>query len=341
MSQTKIALSIVPSAEHFLLGHPESPNRFRHFENLFDSPFHNVLSRVPSASLEMKVAERVHTPQYLAHLKNSTEGFLDYGDTYATQGSFEAALLASGTTVATLEALINGEEDQAIALVRPPGHHASKEQAGGFCLLNNIAIAARHAQALNFRKVLIYDFDVHHGNGTQDIFEKDPDVYYISSHQEGIYPLTGHINETGIGLGKGKTVNITLPAGSGDQTLELISSRLLKPIVAQFRPDIILISAGFDGHWRDPLAGLQFTRYGYYRLTQQLKSIADEYCGGRLFFVLEGGYDPDTLYHCIVAVLDALLGNSPPDKSDEQLNRFEVSNQERIEVIERIHRISS
>lgn len=339
MTATKIALAVVPSEEHFLIGHPESPARFQHFENLFDLPFQEDLVHIPSKSLEVETAKLVHTAEYLDYLKESSGGFLDYGDTYATPNSFESALEACGSTLSVVDYVLNNESAYGFALVRPPGHHASKQTPGGFCLINNIAVAARYAQSQNHRKVMIYDFDVHHGNGTQYIFEEDPSVLYISSHQEGIYPLTGYMEETGVGSGEGSIVNIPLPSRSGDKTLELISSRILKPLAQRHQPDLLLISAGFDGHWRDPLANLQFTMQGYHQLARDLAAIADEYCRGHLAFVLEGGYQPDSLYQSIAVTLYGLRGDSIPDWALETPTHPEVSNTSRIEMVEKLHQI--
>jgi acetoin utilization deacetylase AcuC-like enzyme len=184
----------------------------------------------------------------------------------------------------------------------------------GFCLFNNIAIAARRAQARGLERVMIVDFDVHHGNGTQDAFYADPSVLYISSHQWGIYPGTGRAEETGIGGGKGFNLNIPLPAGAGDAAFDHIADEIIAPAAARFAPQMILVSAGFDAHWADPLASLQLSTTGYFRLARALVALADELCAGRLVFTLEGGYHTGALADSVCAVLHALLGDdSAPD----------------------------
>jgi acetoin utilization deacetylase AcuC-like enzyme len=182
----------------------------------------------------------------------------------------------------------------------------------GFCLINNIAVAARAAQEAGARRVWIYDFDVHHGNGTQAIFDADPDVFYVSSHQAGIYPGTGHRDEMGIGPGLGTTINIPLPAGAGPVAFQKIASEILAPSAERFQPDLIMVSAGFDAHWKDPLAGLQMTSEAYFRLAQHLVGIAAARCRGRVVFVTEGGYDPGVVTAGVDAILRAVLPDGRP-----------------------------
>ena len=240
-------------------------------------------------------------------------GFVDYGDTYVTPASYQAALEAAGGAIAIVTAVAEGRASSGFALVRPPGHHASATRASGFCLMNNIAIATRYAQSLGFHRVMIVDFDVHHGNGTQDLFEQDPSVLYLSTHQSGIYPGTGGLNEVGRGEGTGSVVNIPLPPRAGDQAFASITELVIAPVAERFSPDILLISAGFDAHWNDPLAGLQLTNSGYSELGKSLVELAETLCQGRIIYLLEGGYDPQDLYDNIMAIMHTLAGVSPPD----------------------------
>jgi acetoin utilization deacetylase AcuC-like enzyme len=238
-------------------------------------------------------------------------GYVDSAPTYIVPESFDVACLSAGGAIRAVDAVLNGETLAAFALVRPPGHHAEPDQPMGFCLFNNVAIAARHAlQQPGVERVLIVDFDVHHGNGTQDIFYADPAVLFISSHQEGIYPFTGALDETGAGAGKGYNINVPLPDGAGDQAFERLSAEVIEPAAARFKPNLVLVSAGFDAHWLDPLAGLQLTLKGYAQLARDLAQIAQEACDGRLALTLEGGYHLAALTGGVVTVLRTLLGET-------------------------------
>jgi acetoin utilization deacetylase AcuC-like enzyme len=239
-------------------------------------------------------------------------GYIDYAPTYVTTESFEAALDAAGATTQIVEAVAAGEARAGLALVRPPGHHATPTRAMGFCLLNNAALAARRAQALGLRRVMVVDFDVHHGNGTQAATETDPDILYLSTHQQGIYPGSGMMEDTGSGAGAGSVVNIPLPGGAGDQAFAQIASRVIVPLSDRFEPQIVLISAGFDAHWRDPLAGLQLSISGFHALGRSLAEIARRHCEGRIVLVLEGGYDPDVVAQGTLALGLALAGRELP-----------------------------
>ncbi|MGH2605719.1 MAG: histone deacetylase family protein [Anaerolineales bacterium] len=327
-----LAVSLVSSPEHSLAGHPEDPRRFAGLDGLLDGFAGATLLRLPPVEDARPAAARVHSGAYLERLEAACRrgpALVDPAPTYVTRASFESAMRAAGGTLAVLEAIHTGRAAAGIALVRPPGHHATSDQAMGFCLLNNIAIAARAARELGFARILIVDFDVHHGNGTQAVTESDPDVLFVSMHQEGIYPGTGHWTETGSGPGEGSVVNIPLPAAAGDAAFGLIASRLLAPLARRHRPDLFLVSAGFDAHWRDPLASLQLTLGGYHRLARELISLAGALAGGRIVFVTEGGYDPDVVTEGVSAILSGLadvpqfedrLGPAPfPEPDVEEL----------------------
>jgi acetoin utilization deacetylase AcuC-like enzyme len=236
-------------------------------------------------------------------------------DTYLTAGSLDAALMAAGATVQAVEAVVTGQASNAFALVRPPGHHATPTRSMGFCLFNNIAIAAHHAfDQLGIDRVAIVDYDVHHGNGTQDCFYDDGRVLFCSTHASPLYPETGEAHEHGYESGYGTTLNVPLPHGTGDLGLCQVYDQILLPAIRDFTPQLILVSAGFDGHWADPLGPLAISVAGYAALTQRLVSLAEEICGGRIVLVLEGGYDPPALSACVVAALRVLLGRDPgPD----------------------------
>ncbi len=304
-----LAVSLVPSPEHALAGHPEAPGRFAGLSALLDGFEGATLLRLAPAEGARRAAALVHDGAYLERLQAACRrgpALIDPAPTYVTPASFESALHAAGGALAVLEAIESGRAAAGIALVRPPGHHAPADQAMGFCLLNNVAIAARSARQFGFPRILIVDFDVHHGNGTQAITESDPDLLFVSTHQEGIYPGTGHWRETGSGAGEGSVVNVPLPPGAGDAAFDLIASRLLAPLARRHRPDLILVSAGFDAHWRDPLAGLQLTIGGYHRVVRHLISLAGELAGGRIVFVTEGGYDPEVVTEGVSAILSGL-----------------------------------
>ncbi len=315
MTTAPIAVTVVPSPEHNSSGHPENVERFQHFSRLDSAPFASRLLRLPPRHAVEADLTHVHPPAYLRALQDAISrgpGYIDYAPTYVTQASYEAALAAAGGTLLVAEAVARGEAGAGFALVRPPGHHATPTQAMGFCLVNNIAVTTRRVQELGFRRVMIVDFDVHHGNGTQAAFERDPNVLFLSTHQSGIYPGSGYLNETGVGEGAGTVINIPLPAGAGDRAFAEIFDRIVGPAAELFRPEFLMASAGFDAHWADPLAGLQLTCSGFYHLALALTDLARRLCGGRLVFVLEGGYDPEALASSVLAVLTAAAGLPAP-----------------------------
>jgi len=303
--------TLVPSPDHVLEGHPESPRRFQFFDQIFTPPLSDSLQYIEPVSAALDAVTCVHPENYVRALEQAAKqgpGFVDYGDTYVTPASYQAALLAAGGSLEIVSRVARGEAGCGFALIRPPGHHATCTKAMGFCLLNNIAIAARHAQSQGMERILIVDFDVHHGNGTQDIFERDAQVFYLSTHQSGIYPGTGFVEETGVDDGENTNVNVPLPPRAGDEAFARIFTEILEPLCERVAPDLILVSAGFDAHWNDPLAGLQLTTRGYHRLGVLLKNYADTYSMGRLIYCLEGGYDPEALRDNVRAILLATQG---------------------------------
>ena len=252
---------------------------------------------------------QVHDPRLLQLVQMASQrapAALD-PDTVVSSDSFHAALKAVAGTLAAADAVMSGQLSQVFCAVRPPGHHAESHRSMGFCLFNNVAILARYLQQHHgLDNILIIDWDVHHGNGTQHIFEDDPSVFYFSTHQYPFYPGTGATTETGTGRGKGYTMNVPLPAGTGDETYIDVFEHQLLPRALDYGPDCVLISAGFDAHYADPLAHMHVTEAGYRRLTQVVKEIAATCCEQRLIAVLEGGYNLDALGRSVEAHVEEL-----------------------------------
>ncbi len=286
----------------------------------------------------------VHQEQYISHIQEVAQkggGWLD-ADTVMSSDSYEAARYAAGGVIRAVEAVMAGEIASAFALVRPPGHHATSRRAMGFCLFNNIAIATRHALAqYKLERILIIDFDVHHGNATHEAFYDNPQVMYISTHQYPFYPGTGDFKETGGGAAKGTTINIPLPAGCGDGEYLPVFEQVIVPAAKRFQPQLILVSAGYDNHWADPLALMQVSVTGFAQMARVIKGLADELCGGRLVFTLEGGYNLNALAASVKATFDVLLGNTAIDDPLGQSPRsFGAPNIGRlIEAIKEIHKL--
>ena len=300
---------------HTFPDHPENAARLTAIDEALDSPAlglreHLLALRPEPASRELIAA--AHSPAYidaLAEAMAQAPGYVDAAPTYIVPESFEVARLAAGGAIRAARAVLAGEAGSAFALVRPPGHHAVPNQPMGFCLFNNVAIAARYAQSQwGIERVMIVDFDVHHGNGTQDIFYDDGTVLFVSTHQDGIYPGTGQLDEIGAGAGRGANLNLPLPAGAGDAAFERLFQEVIEPAADRFEPRLVMVSAGFDAHWLDPLASLQLTLSGYARMTARLMSMAERHSEGRIVFVLEGGYHPAALAGGVSTVLRSLLG---------------------------------
>jgi acetoin utilization deacetylase AcuC-like enzyme len=257
---------------------------------------------------------RVHDPEYLRKLELACRRgdlALDAEDTYLSKDSYTIALLSAGGAIAGTDAVMAGRADRVFCAVRPPGHHAGRGEGMGFCLLNNVAVAARHVQARHgISRVAIIDWDVHHGNGTQSIFLEDPFVFFFSIHEHPtfLYPGTGRRWETGKGAGEGTTLNAPMSPGAGDEEYKEAFVDLLAPAMERFRPEIIFVSAGFDAHKNDPLADMQVTDAGFRFMSRFAADLADEHCGGRLVSVLEGGYELPMLASCTELHIRELMG---------------------------------
>jgi len=297
--------------EHDTGNHVENSQRLvammSHLEETRTKEKLTLLSPRPATVEEL---EMVHRPEYISYIESNAErggGWLD-PDTVMCSRSYEVALYAAGGVLTAVEAVMKGKVDSAFALVRPPGHHATHNRAMGFCIFNNVAVAAKFALAnFNLNRVLIADFDVHHGNGTQDSFYADPKVLYFSTHQYPFYPGTGSVGETGTGEGKGFTVNFPMTAGWGDEEYLSAFSEVLVPVARRFQPQLILVSAGFDPHWADSLAMMQVTITGFAHMVRVLKELAIELCQGRLILALEGGYNLEVAGCSTRATFDVLL----------------------------------
>ncbi|MBW2382110.1 MAG: histone deacetylase [Deltaproteobacteria bacterium] len=295
-------------------GHPERPERLRAVSRAIARDEGRIARIAPRMADPVEIL-RVHDRDHLAHVERAAARapiHLD-PDTYLSEASFAVASLAAGSTVEAARRVARGEARSALAAVRPPGHHAEADRAMGFCIFNNVAIAARALQQdEGLAKILILDWDVHHGNGTQHSFAADPSILYVSTHQFPHYPGTGNFAEVGTGKGEGATVNIPMPAGCGDSEYLGALQRILAPIACRFAPELILVSCGFDAHRDDPLASMEIGRNGYLAMTRLLRELAEELCGGRIVFVLEGGYAESGLIDGTTALLEAMLEETPP-----------------------------
>lgn len=296
--------------------HPESPDRLqalhRHFDEVGILPL--LLPVTPDYPDDGEIL-RVHDPAYLRRLEMACRRgdlTLDAEDTYLDKNSYSIALLSAGGAIAGADAVASGMADRAFCAIRPPGHHATRTEGMGFCLLNNVAVAARHLQERHgISRVMIVDWDVHHGNGTQQIFLQDPTIFYFSIHENPsfLYPGTGRRWETGSGAGEGTILNAPMPPGAGDDEYRLAFEQMLAPAVERFRPELFLVSAGFDAHRDDPLADMQVTEEGFRFMTRFLVTMANAWCAGRIVSVLEGGYEQRSLTRCAEVHLRELMAD--------------------------------
>lgn len=281
------------------IGHPERPDRLRHLlSSLKESETFASLIQIRGRAGELSWIEQIHSRTYIDAVQSACQrgpSYLD-SDTVVCEDSFNVAVLAVGAVAVACDAVISGEVDNAFCAVRPPGHHAERSRAMGFCLFNNVAVAAKYLQNHHtLKRVCIIDWDVHHGNGTQNAFYDDPTVFYISIHQHPLFPGTGSAGERGKGHGEGTTLNFPSTPGMGDEEYLSLFKNQIVPAVRDFQPDFILISAGFDAHRDDPLANMRVTEAGFGQMTESSKALAEECCQGRLVSLLEGGYDLNAL----------------------------------------------
>lgn len=322
--------------------HPENSGRLQAIRRAIEhSQVGTHLRRLEVSRASEEDIEAAHAYQYVERLEAISAGggaWID-ADTVITPQSYEVALHAAGAAERVVQAVLTEETGSALGIVRPPGHHATVDRAMGFCLFNNAAVAARMARSrFDIERTLLVDFDVHHGNGTQDIFYRDPSVFYFSIHQWPLFPGTGRIEEIGSGAGAGYNANVPIPARCGDDDYRRIFDQVLFPLARRYEPQLILVSAGFDAYWADPLAQEWVTIDGFAKMVAALRWLSDEYCPGRLALVLEGGYNPAGLGAAVVAALGELTGVPevvepirPPDLS----GRPEILSL--IDVVKRTH----
>jgi acetoin utilization deacetylase AcuC-like enzyme len=304
--------------------HPERPERLAAARRAVDA----IAARTGRVNVPLRSATdeelgRVHTPRYLESLGRAAGSFVQWDeDTFSVPKSVEAARSAAGGAVELVDALLSKRAQRGVALLRPPGHHARPDGAMGFCLLNNVAVAAAHARARGVERVLVLDFDVHHGNGTQEMFYREPSVLFLSLHQFPFYPGSGATTETGSGDGRGFTLNVPLGPGAGDATYALAFERIVAPVVHEFSPGLVLLSAGFDAHRDDPLAQMSLSEEGYREMMRRLcAALPDETPMGAM---LEGGYDLGALQASLAATLEVICGlDDAAEGSEASLARAE------------------
>ncbi|KAJ6737304.1 HISTONE DEACETYLASE [Salix viminalis] len=363
LTGARVIYSVAPAMGHNQEAHPESHLRVPAIVSALEkaeltSKFRGSeiieLQNFKPASVD-DIAN-VHTKAYVAGLEKamdqaSEQGIIyidGSGPTYATATTFQESLVAAGAGITLVNSVVAASKctqnpPVGFALIRPPGHHAIPKGPMGFCVFGNVAIAARHAQLVHgLKRVFIIDFDVHHGNGTNDAFYDDPDIFFLSTHQDGSYPGTGKIDEIGHGDGEGTTLNLPLPGGSGDISMRTVFDEVIVPSAQRFKPDIILVSAGYDAHVLDPLASLQFTTGTYYTLASNIKELAKDLCGGRCVFFLEGGYNLGSLSYSVTDSFRAFLGEkSLASEFDNPSILYEEPSTKVKQAIQRVKHIHS
>jgi len=329
------------------MGHPESPDRLRSAmsyvkrANLLDDTKINLLT---PESADLDLIYPIHDKHYLEGVKTKSEsggGFYTL-DTSVNQYTYEAALLAAGGGVEAVERVVTGTTDNAFVLCRPPGHHAEFARAFGFCFINNIAVAANYLlQKHGLRRVMIIDYDAHHGNGTQNTFYASNQVLYVGLHQDGrtLFPGSGFPNETGIDDGKGFTLNLAMYPGAGDKSYHMAFEKVIEPLAESYKPEFILVSVGFDGHYKDPLTSLGLTTSGFAMMNSKLNQIASKLSSGRLACFLEGGYNLEVMGMCSQILLEELTG-SEITTFNEEYSESETCTQYTKDLIESVRKDS-
>jgi acetoin utilization deacetylase AcuC-like enzyme len=300
-------------------GCPDTPERLQSIYSMLDDPdMQDVFVDILPQKAEQADILLFHTPEYVEKIAETRgKDLIAFtADTHACEDTFDAALYATGGLLTAISQVAADNLANAFALIRPPGHHAEKSRAMGYCLFNHVVLGAIFAQKrLKLGRILIIDWDIHHGNGTQHAFQRDPTVLFFSVHQAGLFPGTGSFTDTGSGAGEGYTINLPIPKGYGDAEYAAIFELLLAPVAAQFAPELILVSAGFDTHLDDPMGGMRLTAEGFAGMTASIKKLADTVCGGKFVISLEGGYHYDALSGSVKAVLKEMVGMTHCDVS--------------------------
>lgn len=340
----KTAYTFVHSTDHKYPDHPERPGRLDILKPKLNTYDAEVLDAKPASPDEISL---IHEPGLVSSLekvcREEAPGIIDYAPTYVTKTSFDDALHAAGGVLSCSRAVSSGDAKNAFAIVRPPGHHAEPDKAMGFCIFNNVAIAARDAVTgadgrPPLQRVMVIDYDAHHGNGTQAAFLNDDRIAFLSTHQWGIYPGTGWITDAP--HAKKRVINVPLPAYAGDTVYEQVADRIFKPFVESFKPQMIFISVGFDAHWNDPITMLGLSTAGYLTLAKKVVALAEEHCDGKIVFVLEGGYDPVNVANGADGVFEALTRIQTGNEANDPNPHQEPDCESRIEEVRKWHGFS-
>jgi len=342
MSNTAIVYDPI-FIKHDQPGHPESAKRLEAIMNkISDSGLINKITQLKSRPATIEEVKFCHSEDYLERVREvcNTGGANLDTDTYTNKYSFDAAMVAVGSLIELTNAIINGPTKNGFALIRPPGHHALKNRAMGFCIFGNVAVAAKVALQNNeIKKVAIVDIDVHHGNGTQALIEDNTNILYISTHQYPFYPGTGGLKEIGKGNCEGTSMNIPLPTYVGDSGFRTIYNETIIPKIEKFHPDILFVSAGYDAHWDDPLANMGLSLSGYSWISEELVKISDKLCDSKIVFTLEGGYNLESLSFGVVNSIRALLGLNDYDDPMGNSTYEEPDINSLIKDLKKIHQL--